>query len=272
MKQKIVLIIAVGMGLLAFVLTKMYLTAERNKLYENAAMVSILVAREDLPRGTVLSSQNIRSEDVFKSSVNNQAFEADKIQFLIGKTLEFPLRKGTAISWFHVGANLDQLTGLAPTIRSGMRAISVPVSAETAVSGLVRPNDKVDILGTFSFLDEENPGEMKTVPFTVLQDVTILATGQETARAELEISAGSRRRNGYSTVTIAVFPEEAELLAFAMNVKGTLTLSLRNPDDVTVLEQTPPIDFETLQRELPRLNEKRQTILRGQGNTETLIR
>jgi len=272
MKQKIVLIIAVGMGLLAFVLTKMYLTAERNKLYENAARVSILVAREDLPRGTVLTTQNMRSEDVFKSSVNNQVFESDKIQFLIGKTLEFPLRKGTAISWFHVGANLDQLSGIAPTIRSGMRAISIPVSSETAVSGLVRPNDKVDILGTFSFLDEANPGEMKTVTFTVLQDVTILATGQETARAELEISSNSRRRNGYSTVTISVFPEEAELLAFAMNVKGTLTLTLRNPNDVSVMEQTPPIDFQTLQRELPRLNEKRQATLRGQGNTETLSR
>lgn len=271
MKQKIVLIIAVGMGLLAFVLTKMYLTAERNKLYENAARVSILVAREDLPRGTVLTTQNMRSEDVFKSSVNNQVFESDKIQFLIGKTLEFPLRKGTAISWFHVGANLDQLSGIAPTIRSGMRAISIPVSSETAVSGLVRPNDKVDILGTFSFLDEANPGEMKTVTFTVLQDVVILATGQETARAELEITGG-RRRSSYSTVTISVFPEEAELLAFAMNVQGTLTLSLRNPNDVSVLEQTPPIDFQALQRELPRLNQKRQSILRGEDERQPLSR
>lgn len=267
MKQKIVLIIAVGMGLLAFTLTKMYLTAERNKLYAKAEKVSVLVAREDLPRGTVLSTQNMHSEQVYKSSVNNTAFTSDKLPFLIGKTLTIPLRKGTAVSWYHVGANLDELTGLAPTIRSGMRAISIPVSGETAVSGLVRPNDKVDILGTFSFIDDVNPGEMKTVTFTVLQDVTILATGQETARAELEISSNSRKRNGYNTVTISVFPEEAELLAFAMNVKGSLMLSLRNPDDVTVMGQTPPIDFQTLQRELPRLNEKRQSILR-QGKSD----
>jgi len=74
---------------------------------------------------------------------------------------------------------------------------------------------------------------------------------------ELEISS-SRRRGSYNTVTIAVFPEEAELLAFAMNVKGTLTLTLRDPEDNSILSQTPPLNFQALQRELPRLNERRQ--------------
>ena len=48
MKQKMVLIIAVALGLLAFVLTHLYLKAERAKLYENARRVAVIVAREDL--------------------------------------------------------------------------------------------------------------------------------------------------------------------------------------------------------------------------------
>ena len=271
MKQKIVLVVAIAMGALAFVLTHVYLKAEREELYRNAKRVAIVVAREDLAEGTTLTSQNLRTQEVFEAGLGRQVFRADQLRFLIGKTLRYPLRANSPVDWVHVGANLDELSGLASTIRSGMRAISIPVSNETAVSGLVRPNDNVDILGTFNFIDETNPGEMKTVTFTVLQDVTILATGQETARAELEI-AGGRRRSSYSTVTISVFPEEAELLAFAMNVKGTLTLSLRNPNDVSVLEQTPPIDFQALQRELPRLNEKRQTILRGEDERQPLSR
>lgn len=271
MKQKIVLIIALGMGALAFVLTHVYLKAEREELYKNASKTLILVARESLPQGTVLSSQNIRSQEVFENGLSPQVFRAENQRLVLGKTLQFAIKKGAPIDWMHVGTNLDEISGLARTIRSGMRAISIPVSGESAVSGLVRPNDNVDILGTFSFVDDLNPGEMKTVTFTVLQDVTILATGQETARAEMEITS-SRRRSGYNTVTIAVFPEEAELIAFAMNVKGSLTLTLRNPNDVTVMEQTPPIDFQTLQRELPRLNDKRQRTLRGQENMETLSR
>ena len=271
MKQKIVLIVAIAMGALAFVLTHVYIKAEREALFASAKRVPIVVAGEDLAVGTVLTSQNLRIQEVFEAGLGRQVFRAEQQRFLIGKTLRYPLRTGSPVDWVHVGANLDERESLASTIRNGMRAISLPVSNETSVSGLVKPNDKVDILGTFNFMDEENPGEMKTVTFTVLQDVAILATGQETARAEMEM-AGGRRRTSYSAVTISVFPEEAELLAFAMNVNGTLTLSLRNPNDVSVLEQTPPIDFQALQRELPRLNEKRQSILRSETERQPMSR
>ncbi len=271
MKQKMVLIIAVALGLLAFVLTHLYLKAERTKLYQGARKIVLMVAREDLPAGTVLSSQNTTNMEFFEAGVSRTAFRSDQSRVVLGKTLRFPLRRNTPIDWMHVGANLEELTGLAPTIRAGMRAISIPVSGETAVSGLVRPNDKVDILGTFTFNSKTVPGDTETVTFTVLQDVTVLATGQETARAELEIS-NSRRRGSYSAVTIAVFPQEAELLAFAMNVKGTLTLALRNPSDISVMGQTPPIDFDALQRDLPRLNQLRQEKLKDPNQVKMVER
>jgi pilus assembly protein CpaB len=257
MKQKAVLIIAMGMGLLAFVLTHLYLKAELTKIYGKARKVSIVVARESLIAGTVLTTQNTTVKEQFESSVANSVFRADKRQTIIGATLRHSLQPGEAISWIHVGrSSMNELTGLSGTITTGMRAISIPVSAETAVSGLVRPNDKVDILGTFSFISTTNAAEMETVTFTVLQHVTVLATGQETGRAELEISSNSRR-SSYNTVTIAVSPEEAELLAFAINAKGSLMLTLRNPNDNTVHPESPPIDFTKLQQELPRLNQKR---------------
>ncbi len=263
MKQKVVLIVAIGMGLLAFVLTHLYLKAEVQRLYEGARKVAVLKARSDLPAGTVLDNQNVIAGEVFEQAVGNDVFLAEEKGLVLGRTLKFALGQGDNIQWLHIGANRYELTGLSGTIPEGMRAMSIPVSTETAVSGLVRPNDNIDILGTFSFIDEKNPGEMETVTFTVLQNVTVLATGQEIGRSELEIS-GSRRRSSYNTVTISVFPEEAELLAFAMNVKGTLTLTLRKPDDIDVLAQTPPIDFQTLQRDLPRLNDQRRRL---QGNT-----
>lgn len=268
MKQKLVLIIAGGMGLLAFVLTHVYLKGELEKIYENATRISVVVARESLPAGTELTLENMDVISVFEASVGRQVFRADQRELLQGRTLRYPLQRGDMISWVHVGANLDEITGLAPAIRAGMRAISIPVSPETAVSGLIRPNDRVDILGTFSFISERNPAELETVTLTVLQDVTVLATGQETARQELEVTGASRRRGSYNTVTIAVFPQEAELIAFAMNTKGSLTLTLRNPTDTSVPVRGDPVNFDHLQRELPTLNESRQRILqelRGGG-------
>lgn len=266
MKQKIVLIIAGGMGLLAFILTRVYIQAERAEIYRNAARTRVVVARQNMAAGTEISADSITTEEVFETGVNRQDFRADNRDLLLGRTLRYPVAAGDTLSWIHVGMNIDGVDSLAPTVRTGMRAISIPVSAETSVSGLVRPNDRVDIIGTFSFVDERNPAEMETVTFTVLQDVTILATGQETARMEMEIVGGGRRRSSYNTVTIAVFPQEAELIEFAKNVRGSLALSLRNPNDIQVMSDAPPINFQELQEQLPRLNESRQRILRGQSS------
>lgn len=270
MKQKIVLIIAAGMGLLAFILTHFYLEAERRAIYGDAERAQIVLAREDFPSGHTLRADDMVVQEVFARGLSDQVVRAENRSALVGRTLQYPLRQGTGIQWIHVGTNLRELTGLAPTIRSGMRAISIPVSAETAVSGLVRANDTVDIIGTFSFTDPQNPAEMETVTFTVLQDVTILATGQDTARVEqqIEITGGGRRRSSYNTVTIAVFPQEAELIEFAKNVTGSLALALRNPNDRRYFADAPPIDFDTLQRELPRLNRERRRILGGEEATE----
>ncbi len=267
MKQKAVLIIAIALGAAAFLLTHLYLKAEQEKLYANATKVTVVIAREDMPVGTVLTTSNTATTDFFAAGLGSDVFKAEQRNVVLGKSLEFPVRKGNPLRWHHLGTNLNQLTGLAPTVPSGMRAISIPVSGETAVSGLVRPNDKVDILGTFSFLSETNAAELETVTFTVLQEVTVLATGQETARQELAITS-SRRSSSYNMVTIAVFPEEAELLAFAMNVKGSLMLSLRNPNDISTKDDTPPIDFQALQRELPRLNARRKEANRRRRGLE----
>lgn len=260
MKQKIVLIIAGGLGLLAFVLTHFYLEAEREKIFANARQVRVVTAMADLPAGTELTSDNLAVTTVFESGVGRSVIRAEQRDVLIGRVLVYNVRRGDPIQWIHLGTSLEEIDGLARAIRSGMRAISIPVSAETAVSGLVRPNDSVDILGTFSFTDPANPAELETVTFTVLQNVTVLATGQETARQELEVTAG-RRRGSFNTVTIAVFPQEAELLAFAMHANSSLTLTLRNPNDVGVMDRNDPVNFDVLQRELPRLNQNRQRTL-----------
>jgi pilus assembly protein CpaB len=265
MKQKAVLIIAVGMGILAFVLTHLYLKAELQKIYAGAERVIVLTPKENLASGTVLTEDNIGFKEMFKAGLGPNVLLQDNIGTAIGRVLLYPLAKGQPLDRIHIISDLEAQGGFARTISEGMRAMSIPVSTDTAVSGLIRPNDQVDILGTFSFIDEQNPDEMETVTFTVLQNVSVLATGQETGNSDFEIS-GTRRRGSYNTVTISVLPEEAELLAFAMNVKGTLTFTLRNPGDVDILDQNPPLNFQALQRDLPRLNEKRRRLNSSGGN------
>ena len=261
MKNKIVLAISIAVGLIAFWLTGQYLSSEREKLYRGAEKIEVLAALKDIPAGTDLSTaDNIGKKWVYKSAVVENICRVEDGDAIRGKKLLFPLRAGEPLTWAYVEAP-ERSGGLASMIRPGLRAVSISVGGPSAVSGLVQPNDRVDILGTFSFPSRRNPqsGQMENVTLTVLQDVTVLATGSKLGKTPF--SGGGA--GGYNTVTLEVTTHEAELLVFAQHVKGQLLLTLRNPEDGSFDKTPAEIDFQQLEGKLPELNQYRQQYIRS---------
>jgi Flp pilus assembly protein CpaB len=66
-------------------------------------------------------------------------------------------------------------------------------------------------------------------------------------------------------VTVAVTPREAELLVFVENMRGHLTLSLRNPEDISFEKNLPEVNFDRVEAALPELNAYRQQIIRNKS-------
>lgn len=260
MKQKIILILSVVIGLLAFALTQNYLKNERAKLYEGAQRVPIIVAARNLPAGTVLQFQDLALRDVFASSVGQNIFGPDDQNRVIGKRLRFPLNRGEPLWWSHVDLPERGEEGLAPAIRSGLRALSIPISGPASVSGLIAPGDRVDILGTFTFPSRSHEGELESVTLTLLQDVSVLATGQRLARDNAVPGAPSG--GSYSMITFEVTPRESELLVFAQHVRGQLHLTLRNTEDVHYERALPSVNFEHIENKLEEYNLYRQQFIR----------
>ena len=262
MKQKWVLIIAIIAGITAFWLTGYYLRIEKNKIMGAARQIYVVVAANDLPAGSVLKNTDLAKDLVFQSAVGDRAVVPESVREIIGKKLLFNISRGNPIQWSDVDAPFRGEAGLADMINPGMRAISISVDSVSSVSSMIKPNDRVDVLGTFTF--PTATGDVETVTLTVLQDVTVLATGQSLARK----AAGppgdrpERAPKGYSTVTFEVTPREAELLVFAQTVKGRLYLALRNPTDMSFITDLPQINFEHLHKKLPELNLIRQRDIR----------
>ena len=274
MKDKIILAIAVVCGLAAFFLTSVYLKRLRNELYEGARTVPVLVVGRDLPSGSVLKSEDIKVKDVFEKAVGQNVFLDVKredgtrdLDRIVGKRLVFALKKGEPIWWSHVDLPQSRGRGFSYSIKSGLRAVSIGVSGEAAVSGLVKPEDRVDILGTFTLPSRSKPGEVETVTFTVLQDVSVIATGTKTSEGAYDpVQRNQQQRaSGYSSVTLEVTPREAELLIFAQNMKGEITLTLRNPEDPGYEKDVPEVNFDKMQSDLQRINEYRQSVIRQKG-------
>jgi len=260
MKQKIILLIAIVAGLAAFWLTGRYLRFERERILGGAKRVFVVVADRDLPAGAVLKNADLAKSLVFQSNVGGRAILPESAREIIGKKLLYNIGRGDPIQWSDVDVPYKGETGLAEMINPTMRAISISVDAVSSVSAMIKPNDHVDVLGTFSFPSPAAAATVETVTLTVLQDVTVLATGQTTA--DKAGVAGRASPRGYNTVTFEVTPQEAELLVFAQSVKGKLSLALRNPSDVTYITNMPAINFEHLQKQLPALNLIRQRDIR----------
>lgn len=268
MKQKFILLVSIGIGLLAAILAFSWIRSkeadfekEMKRLYAGAEKVAVIVAARPLPSGTVVQANDIGSLSVFATSVTDDNILRADAARIIGRTLLHPLDMHNPILWTYIDGGKQRGRNLSDDIKEKMRAVSIPVSGASGVSGMVRPNDSVDVLGSFVLpvsSSTTNLSELEMVTLTVLQNVTVLAIGSDTQRTISE----RRNHSGYNTVTLQVTPREAEMLVFAQQMKGKLFLTLRNPSDVYFEKELPRVDFNQIESELKILNEHRQQNIR----------
>ena len=265
MKRKIVLIAALVAGVLAAVLTRVYLNAKdaevreiRDTFNRKYGRLSVLALKKDLPSGTVLQQSDLGAIWVPKLGMRGQAVPEEDWRNAVGRKLVFGRKEGEVLFWSDIEGGNPTVTGLSADIKKAMRAVSINCSGAAAVSGMVKPNDHVDVIGTFDLSDPgvSAPSKAKSlVTCTILQNVLVLATGTRTAKSR---GTDNGFGNGYSLVTLEVTPREAEMLAFAEQIKGRLVLSLRNGNDTHYEKELPKVDFEKICSEIEELNLKRQ--------------
>ena len=265
MKQKIVLIAAVVAGLVAAMLTRFYLASKdseiaamKSRFAERYGVMEVLCYAENVPGGTIISKGQLGTKNVPAAGLRGQALTIENLGDILGRRILLGHRTGDIVFWADIEGGNPRATGLAADIKKGMRAISINASGAAAVSGMVNPNDHVDVIGTFTFPDESgNRKNDSIVTCTILQNVLVLATGKTTAKMAGRANDGSAH-DSYSTVTLEVTPREAEMLAFAEQIRGRLSLSLRNRSDVSYEKELPKVDFEKIRSTIEELNLLRQ--------------
>lgn len=276
MKQKIVLIVSVAVGLLAAVLTRGYLAAKEGeynamkaKFNATHGVMEAVCFNKDVPSGTVIDDKMIGKIIVPRAGLEGRAVDGNKVKKeyvqAYGRKLLVSRKKGEILFWADIEGGNPQDRGLAGDIKRSMRALSISVSGAASVSGMVKPNDHVDVIATFSVPRENaaTPGQSDLVTSTILQNVLVLATGRETSKSIVQSGYGMGGASGYNTVTLEVTPREAEILVFAEQMKGRLSLSLRGRSDVTYEKELPKIDFDKIQSEIEDLNQQRQLRVNG---------
>ncbi len=117
---------------------------------------------------------------------------------------------------------------LAAFLDPGMKAMSIPVSVDTAAGGFILPGDRVDVVLTRE-VEVPNPANpentiKRNVSTTVMQNLKILAIDQSAQPPTEEMTVVG------ATATLEVNARDAETLALA-RAEGNLTLLLRSYAD-----------------------------------------
>ena len=265
MRQKILMLAAVFFGVLAFIFTYQQIKQERAKIMSSAVRVRLIRMKTDMSEGDKLMETDIEMFEGmrFAGSVNNTLeIPWERRSDVIGSPLRAGVRRGDILTWRDFKQVFTkERTGLPAQTRSGWRAVSIPVSSVTSVSGLIRPNNFVDVIGTFHFPDSRGDSSLDTVTMTILQRVKVLATGTDIGYAQQNGAQSSSMSRSYSTVTLELTPKEVEMIIFAQQ-KGSLTLTLRSFEDPNITSDVQSVDWSYLQQHIKDYTAEREQLLK----------
>lgn len=195
----------------------------------------VLVATKALPVGTIIDAAALRFQPWPKELVENAYFleSSPDSRNLVGTVVRFAIPAGQPITQGSLVKPGDH-GFLAAALGPGMRAVTVPVSAQSAVAGFVFPGDRVDLVLTQTVAGGGDGPPLKASE-TFLRNLRVLATDQRTDKNSDD--QGRTVVSTYSTVTVEATPRIAEKIAVAQTV-GTLSLSLRSiADNKSELEE-----------------------------------
>jgi pilus assembly protein CpaB len=178
----------------------------------------VVIASEEIGEGHAVEKSQLMVRYFPVDAIPEGSFaDEDSLLDRVARSRIYP---GEAITDWKL-APLGAQPGMEVKISPGHRAMAIRVSDIVGITGLIRPDSRVDVLVT---MDAERGGRSQPIGKIILQNMRVLSVGTQMERGDPSKPIIS------SALTVEVTPVEAEVLAVAMN-QGSLSLALRSYGD-----------------------------------------
>ena len=233
----IVLLLAVASAGLAMMLMKNMVKAPKTKVVSReVSEIEVLVAKNDIPLGARVAAKDLKWQPWPGSAADGyitRKANPRAMQKMAGSVARFSIGKGDPIRREKL-VRPEKGGVMAAILPKGKRAVSIEISNAQGVSGLILPNDHVDLV-----LTPRSRSGKNAVSETLLRNIRVLAIG-----TKFESKNGQKIAKG-KTATLALSPHQVEIVAQA-KARGKIWLSLRSladaspngPDEVESQETT----------------------------------
>lgn len=197
-------------------------------------MIPVVVAKEDIKALELIDDRKVGIINVPRKYISPGYFS--KIEDVYNTIAAVPILKGEQITkprLTYPGAE----SGLSRQVSIGKRALAIRTSEHQAVSKLIKPGDRVDVIALIDYAADQK--ELMKVK-TVLQDVLVLATGLNVTNSiplvGFKIDQEVKKLNlskytNFNTVTLELTPSEVQKMIYLTETASSIYLSLRNNDD-----------------------------------------
>lgn len=222
MNKRLKIIIALLIGFMSALIAVSYVNRRERQLLSMATPINVVVASIDLPRGHVITEDDLRLMEVPQRFVQPGYFTNPSE--LVHRIVLARVQEGETLTQTRVA--ISEIEALSAKLPAGQRAVTLSVSDVSGVAGLISPGDAVDVLGIFEL--GRSTRDKVTEARVILQNVFVAATDQNIGGvADLSEEDSRRARGTYATVTLAISPTDAQRLVLAQEV-GRLFLVLRS--------------------------------------------
>ncbi len=223
-------------GIAMFMVYSHISTKEAEFIKKYGKLSPVVVAKVDIKELELIDESKITVINVPQNFLSPGHFKS--VEELFSTVATVPLLKGEQITKPRITYPGDR-TGLSRQVSVGKRAVAIRITDYQAVSKLIKPGDRVDVVALVDYAGgKKDRMELKTI----LQDVLILSTGLNVTnsipivgyKTSTEIKALKLNTySNYNTVTLELDPDDVQRLMFVASggTAGKWYLSLRNNDD-----------------------------------------
>jgi pilus assembly protein CpaB len=185
----------------------------------------VLVAKEKIPPGSVLSTQDLKYLPWLEGVPPKGSF--DDIAKLENRATMVEMQQNDFVFDSKLVPKEGGVGGLTAVIDVNKRAVSVKVDSVIGVAGFVLPGTYVDVILT------GQPGaNQELTSKVIIENVKVLTADKDLQKDPKGEAKDSR------VVTLLLDPEQASKIALA-STEGRIQLALRNPQDKEIKNPDP---------------------------------
>jgi pilus assembly protein CpaB len=222
-KSFMLMVLSMGFGLIAAIGISQVMGSKANTA-PPVKMGPVLVASSHLNIKAQLSEENCSIENWPVNLIPEGA--ATDLEEVKGKVITARARKGQVLHSMDI-KHRNEIVELA--IPPGHKVINIKVPPEDAMSGLLSPGAKVDIIGVFPVRDRNGNGTNRSETRTFLKAIRVFNVNGNTTDAQHR--EGSKN-SGSAIVGVIVTERQAEKIVLVKK-EGDIRLALRGEADET---------------------------------------